>query len=154
MTKEKIIQTDGNGDGYYVALFPHSKIFYGHKKRITSNEAEYKGIELALQKLPKKSKATIQTDSQLVVGQLTEDWKVNHSHLLNRINKINELISIKNLKIKFQWIPREKNISDIVLRRHLTKIGVKTKMPISEKIRDLEKENKELKKQLKELMKK
>ncbi len=138
------IQTDGNGDGYYIALFPNSKRHYDHQKGITHNEAEYNGVILALQKLSNKSKAIIQTDSQLVVGQLTEGWKINLPHLYDKVEYINQIIENKSLDITFEWIKRERNVSDIVLRRHLKKVGILVKENPYDTIKKLKKEIKKL----------
>lgn len=118
---EYVIQTDGSGNGHFIALFPDGKAYFGHEELESHNEAEYYGVILALSKLQKNSKAVIQTDSQLVVGQLKDDWKINHEHLRECVDYIRSIIRRKQLDITFEWIRREINRADEKLRNHLKK---------------------------------
>jgi predicted nuclease with TOPRIM domain len=60
---------------------------------------------------------------------------------------IKSLINNKNLDIKFQWIPREKNLADGAIREHIKKGNVEGPKPdpVHEKLRQLEIENLKLK---------
>jgi len=150
MDRLKIL-VDGGGHGYSIALFPKNERYYNYQKGATNNEAEYNGVILALEKLPEDSKAIILTDSQLIVGQLTQGWNINYDHLYEKTRKIESLIDKKNLDVEFKWFPREKNTADLVLRKHLIKIGVEVKEPLYEKVKRLEKENKQLTDEIKRL---
>ena len=120
-TPTKII-TDGSGKGHSVALFPKNEKYFTYQKGATSNEAEYNGIIVALNYLPENSKAIIQTDSRLVVGQLSKGWRINYAHLYRKVVKIKKLISSKNLDVEFKWIPRGRNTADRALKRHLKQL--------------------------------
>ena len=73
----------------------------------TNNEMEYDGVIYALQLA--KDGDTIYSDSQLVVNQLTKNWKVKARNLISRYNYAKELFSNKNVKLL--WIRREKNLA-------------------------------------------
>ena len=125
-------KTDGKslgnpGKAYWIALFDRkidgSNRYYGEHNFGTNNEAEYNGVILALEKVPCNSKLTIETDSQLVWGQLTQDWKINQQTLFEKTQEIERLVDKKNIDLEVKWIPREKNTADFVLDKHLKKIG-------------------------------
>ena len=79
----------------------HHDMFYF--KNETNNEAEYMALEKALDHVlsMKKEKDIIEirTDSQLVVGQLTQNWKINQKlfKLVFRIK--NKLLFFPDTKI-------------------------------------------------------
>jgi ribonuclease HI len=75
--------------------------------RVTSNEAEYEAIIVALQEAVDGD--TIYTDSQLVVGQVTMGWKVRAGNLRALNERAKSLLAGKKVNIK--WIPREKNLA-------------------------------------------
>jgi ribonuclease HI len=70
--------------------------------KITNNEAEYLIIITALEYLKsvigkgniplKEIEVTIHTDSQLVVGHLTQNWKISAKNLLPHVARVSNLI--------------------------------------------------------------
>lgn len=114
--------------GYWVVLFEKkvngNNRYYGEAKNITNNIAEYNALILALEKAPKNCSLSVETDSALVVGQVQEGWNINEPHLYELVERIKDLCRRKNIDLELIWIPREKNTADLVLNRHLQKIGV------------------------------
>lgn len=78
----------------------------------TNNEMEYAAVLYALE-FASSPGDEILTDSQLVVGQVTKDWKVKAQHLLPFVLKAKKLVAEK--KIKLTWVPREENLAGIFL---------------------------------------
>lgn len=71
----------------------------------TNNEMEYEAVIDAL--IHAKTGDLILSDSQLVVNQLTNGWRVKEQRLLNLWMRCREMMRDKDIQIK--WIPREKN---------------------------------------------
>jgi len=82
--------------------------------RATNNEMEYTALIQALSD-PRSEGATIYTDSQLLVGQLTKGWKVRAANLA----PLNERARVLLLQRKttLVWVPREENRAGKVLER-------------------------------------
>jgi len=76
----------------------------------TSNEAEYMVLSALLDNLlrnridPTKPQTRIYMDSKLVVGQLTEDWKVVADNLLPLYKEA--ALRLRRTGAKLIWIPR------------------------------------------------
>ena len=86
----------------------------------TNNESEYEAVILALQILEKygmqKRPVLIQTDSQLLVRQVSGDYKVKSEAIKPLFLKLTTLISKFN-RVKIEHIPREKNhVADLLAR--------------------------------------
>ncbi|WP_424359649.1 ribonuclease HI family protein [Methanocella sp. MCL-LM] len=114
-----VIFVDGSGSGHSAAHFSDDEVYLTHQKGATNNEAEYNGVILALEHLPPGAKATIQSDSQLVVYQLNGRYRINYPHLSRKRETILSLIEKKKLDVRIEWIPREKNKADADIRnRH------------------------------------
>jgi ribonuclease HI len=142
------IIVDGSGAGYSAAYFSVKETYFSHQQGATSNEAEYNAVILALEHLTNGAKAVILSDSQLVVNQLLGKYKCNYPHLNAKLHTITSLVNSKNLDIKFQWIPREKNLADNAIREHLKKGNIERSEPSSihhDKMKQLEIENQKLK---------
>ena len=116
-----VIFVDGSGSGHSAAHFSDDEVYLTHQKGATNNEAEYNGVILALEHLPAGAKATIQSDSQLVVYQLNGKYRINYPHLSRKRETILAIIEKKKLDVKIEWIPRENNKADADIRnRHST----------------------------------
>jgi len=72
----------------------------------TNNQAEYLALIKAL-KSEQALGAVIHTDSQLLVGHLTKNWKVNAPKLKELWKEASDLLQKTGAKL--DWIPREKN---------------------------------------------
>lgn len=84
---------------------------YKTKKCMTCNEIEYYALLNALKLIGKND--TILTDSQLIVGHLTKNWKVRAESLKSIVEKCKKLAEKKEIKI--MWIPRNENKAGIIL---------------------------------------
>jgi ribonuclease H / adenosylcobalamin/alpha-ribazole phosphatase len=66
-------------------------------------------------------------DSKLVIEQLSLRWKIKEEHLKKFAREIRELIQSTNLKIEYQWIPRERNkIADELSNKAMDEYSRKT----------------------------
>jgi len=82
--------------------------------RGTNNEMEYTALLQALSD-PRGDSATIYTDSQLLVGQLTKGWKVRAGNLRPLNERAKALLDER--KATLIWIPREENRAGKVLEK-------------------------------------
>ena len=77
----------------------------------TNNEAEYLwafyGIKRAIELWA--TELDVFMDSNLVINQLSWNWKIKKDELKTLNQDILKLISDNSLKISFNWIEREKN---------------------------------------------
>jgi len=80
----------------------------------TNNEMEYIALIRALREINEPHH--IFTDSQLVFGHVTLNWKVNSSHLLPLRDTAKSLLSEKGCVLS--WIPREQNEAGRIIERH------------------------------------
>jgi ribonuclease HI len=102
-----IVKSDGRiiHSDYGVAAKPFSE-------ESTNNVAEYTALAKALQWLLENNfnskKVEIKSDSQLVVNQLTGDYKVKASRILPLFKQVLSL-KTKFQDIQIKWIPRDKN---------------------------------------------
>jgi len=84
--------------------------------RLTNNEAEYRGVIIALKKFKslfgkdkaKRTELLMKSDSELMVSQLTGKFKISNDNIAKLF------IEVWNLKtefnsVNFEHIPREKN---------------------------------------------
>lgn len=88
------------------------KKFLGEK---TNNQAEYEAVLFALESVledfPKEKVVDFFLDSELVVNQLKQNFKIKNEELGSLLIKIHNLIVKNNLKATFTHVPREKNHS-------------------------------------------
>jgi len=85
-----------------------------YEYQLTNNEAEYYALIEALKHV--KSGDIIYTDSQLILGQLFHNWKINYEHLRNLVNIVKAFLNIEEKKeVKIIQIPREQNYAGKVL---------------------------------------
>lgn len=74
----------------------------------TNNEAEYMALILLLEEAERRGiKADIRGDSQLVVKQVTGQWKINEPRLRDLAHRARELMD--RTKSSLTWVPREEN---------------------------------------------
>jgi len=78
---------------------------------MTNNEAEYLGwyywVKRALELWA--TEIDLKMDSQLVVKQLSWEWKIKKEELGRIASDIKELVNNSWVKINYIWIPREQN---------------------------------------------
>jgi len=88
-------------------------------REVTSNYAEYTALAEALKKLKVlgiKGDVLIRSDSRLLVGQMSEGWKVKGGMYLSKLKEARDLMREFG-SIRFEWIPREQNQEADVLTR-------------------------------------
>ena len=86
---------------------------------VTSNFAEYTALVEALKKLKSlriEGDVLVKSDSQLLVGQMSEGWKVKGGVYLEKLKEARELLKEFG-SIQFQWIQREENQEADLLTR-------------------------------------
>lgn len=86
---------------------------------VTSNFAEYTALAEALKKLGTlrvEGDVLVRSDSKLLVGQMSEGWKVKGGMYVEKLKEARDLM--KELgSIRFEWIPREQNQEADLLTR-------------------------------------
>lgn len=92
--------------GYGSFLFENTRKHFHRTfgEGVTNNEAEYLSLISALEHVQEAFDAaatehssislTIKTDSQLVIGQLTQGWKVKATNLLPLVNRALDLVEL------------------------------------------------------------
>lgn len=84
----------------------------------TNNVAEYvalvRALEWLIQSNLQSEKIEIRSDSQLVVNQLTGNYKVRAKRIIPLYTKVMQLKSVFH-EVQIQWIPREKNTEADIL---------------------------------------
>ncbi|WP_036224633.1 ribonuclease HI family protein [Mesoaciditoga lauensis] len=117
--KKVIIKTDGGAlknPGRAVSAFViecNDELVCIHSEYIgetTNNVAEYKAVIMSLKYVKeryKNAKFVLQSDSQLVVRQLSGDYKVKAKNLFPLWQEAKDLV--EKLKVEVRWVPREEN---------------------------------------------
>ncbi len=94
--------------------------------RGTNNEAEYEAVLAAIQYLrvinTEKEECVIYTDSQLVHGQIAQNWKCNFDHLRKRRDVAKRLINDLPYPITLKWVRRFKNEVANELAQSITQV--------------------------------
>ena len=86
---------------------------------VTSNFAEYTALVEALKKLKElkvEGDVVVRSDSQLLVGQMNQEWKVKGGGYIEKLLEAKELLREFGA-VKFEWIPREMNEEADLLTR-------------------------------------
>ena len=86
---------------------------------VTSNFAEYTALAEALKRLKSlgiEDDVLIRSDSQLLVGQMSERWKVKGGVYVGKLKEARDLMKEFG-SIRFEWIPREQNSEADLLTR-------------------------------------
>lgn len=102
-----VVKSDGGTiySDYGIAVEPFSK-------DSTNNVAEYTALVKALQWLLENNlsstKVEIKSDSQLIVNQLTGDYKVKSKRIMSLYKQV-LILKSKFQDIQIKWVPREKN---------------------------------------------
>lgn len=86
---------------------------------MTSNFAEYTALAEALKKLKSlgmEGDVLIRSDSKLLVGQMSEGWKVKGGMYVEKLKEVRDLMREFG-SIRFEWVPREQNQEADLLTR-------------------------------------
>lgn len=147
------VTVDGSGDGHSIALFPEDEVYFMYEKGASNNDAEFNAVILALQNLPHHAAARVKTDSQAVVWHLTTGNQTRNPSFIRKGAEIQNLIVEKELHIDIQWIPRQQNPADRLLRRYIASLcGAGGREPLYSRVRRLESENQRLRAKLRQTM--
>ena len=88
-------------------------------REVTSNFAEYTALAEALKKLRAlgvEGDVVVRSDSKLLVGQMSEGWKVKGGMYVGKMKEARDLMREFG-SIKFEWVPREQNEEADLLTR-------------------------------------
>jgi ribonuclease HI len=137
-TKKISIYSDGGSRGnpgpaaFAFVVIKDGKKIYKHSKylgKTTNNVAEYKGAREAMRWLNKNKvkfkgyEVGFYLDSQLVVKQLTGEYKIKNKKLIPLAKEIKGLEKQIDNKIFFNFIKRDKNkTADKLLNEKLDKV--------------------------------
>jgi len=86
---------------------------------VTSNFAEYTALAEALKRLMAlgvEGDVLVRSDSRLLVGHMSEGWKVKGGMYVEKLKEVRELMKEFG-SIRFEWIPREQNQEADLLTR-------------------------------------
>jgi ribonuclease HI len=100
---------DGKGSGYGFLRTDTGEKQVTREDGLTNNQAEYKGIILALESLPRGTVVEVCTDSEVICAQLNRTYSVRNPKLALLWNDVQEVIQRKSLKTTFVWVPRQEN---------------------------------------------
>lgn len=92
---------------------------------VTNNFAEYRALVMALKKLKSSGwteNVTIRSDSRLLVGQMSQRWKVKGGGYIQEYKTARDLAA-EFPSLTFEWVPRDQNkeadlLSRIAYDRH------------------------------------
>jgi ribonuclease HI len=115
MSEHLEVYCDGSGKGGYCCvikrsdgrLYPHQ----GFEEGITVDVAEFKAILLAVNMLPRRSKATIYSDRLSVINQIKLEWHISNALQRNIAQQILYLVNVKKLDVEFKHISRDDNLA-------------------------------------------
>jgi len=105
-----IMYVDGDGDGLmcaYIGDAPIKVQRYEHKA--TPPEVEYRAMHMGIKEIKNYDKWLVLSDNKLVVGQLALNWKINKNKFRYIKQKIESIISSRNLDITVGWIRGSEN---------------------------------------------
>ena len=103
------IYCDGATDRCCYIIDGQEPVIFAYPERVTNNQGEYKAVILALEEAQNRQleEVEILTDSQLVVCQVSGEYKCRKAHLLSLRDKVRELA--QDLQATIKWIERENN---------------------------------------------
>ena len=85
----------------------------------THNEVEYIAVRRAIGRIYNDNIPNIvYSDSQLIVMQLNNKYKIKEPRLKYQFDMINKLLMVKKIDVVFCWIKRDKNLAGIALDKY------------------------------------
>jgi ribonuclease HI len=109
------MRPNGTGSGYAWVNSTTGQQLVRRVDGLTNNVAEYRGLLSALRHCQVNSRATVYSDSQLVVSQFGESWAVRDATLSELLEKARNIIRERRLSVTLTWIPRSQNIAGKLL---------------------------------------
>jgi len=87
--------------------------------QVTSNYSEYTALAEAFKKLMElglEGDVVVRSDSRLLVGQMSQGWKVKGGMYIDKLKEARDLLKEFG-SVTFEWIPREQNSEADLLTR-------------------------------------
>ncbi len=113
---------DGDGDGRVCVYGLTRKAHIAKHEVISGNDAEWIALREALNLIAtteqKHSEFLIMSDSQLVVNQFNNQWKINKKHLQKHYTECWALVQDNDLDIELKWIKGTDSKASKYLKRH------------------------------------
>jgi ribonuclease HI len=106
---------DGEGSGFSWLCPETGQRHVERVKGLTNNQAEYKAFLAALRTVPDGITVQMFSDSQLICSQFAGNYRVKDYALQQLLSEILALILNKRLKVKLQWVPRNRNLAGKLL---------------------------------------
>ena len=85
---------------------------------MTQHQATYRGLLSILRYLAPGSSAIVRCSSQLLVCQLSGEYRVRNEELLLLLIRVQDIIEEKHLDIEVRWVRREENLAADLLSQH------------------------------------
>lgn len=101
------------------AVYKDGRVNFFSITAATHNEAEYQAILYALKSIDLHKHVEIVSDSQVVVRQLTGEYRCQGLNLRMLWREVQDVIVKRGLVVTYRWVPREQNLAGIALDRHL-----------------------------------
>lgn len=78
----------------------------------TNNIAEYTAVITGLEMLfayPEVTRATVRSDSQLVIKQLKGEYRIKNKDMQDLADQVRNVLDALGIPVDFEWVPRENN---------------------------------------------
>lgn len=115
---KKVICTIIDGQNNSLLIEDVNVLDNGDYLGFTHNEIEYIAVRRAIGRIYGDDFNIIYSDSQLVVMQLNNKYKIREPRLKYQFDMINKLLMIKKINVNFYWIKRDKNLAGIALDKY------------------------------------
>lgn len=106
---------DGDGSGFAWLCPDTGQRHVERVKGLTNNQAEYRAFLAALHNVPEGSTVEMFSDSQLICSQFAGNYRVKDCVLQGLLSEVLALILNRGLKVKLQWVPRNRNLAGKLL---------------------------------------
>ena len=125
-----VVYVDGLAEPSNPGVGTYGFVVYDGKKKVaegsglaghlvTSNYSEYTALAEAFKKLIElgmEGDVLVKSDSKLLVGQMSQGWKVKGGMYIDKLKEARDLLKEFG-SVTFEWIPREQNSEADLLTR-------------------------------------
>ena len=125
-----VVYVDGLAEPSNPGVGTYGFVVYDGKKKVaegsglagllvTSNYSEYTALAEAFKKLIElgiEGDVVVKSDSKLLVGQMSQGWKVKGGMYIDKLKEARDLLKEFG-SVAFEWIPREQNSEADLLTR-------------------------------------